>query len=77
MIIIKNAKSKKKISNKTISSVKRKKLPKKQIIINTYTVNNSSQSEPILELERKLIMDKPYIEIPKRKNKKKARKSIK
>ena len=68
---------KKKISNKTISSVKRKKLPKKQIIINTYTVNDSSQSEPILELERKLIMDKPYIEIPKRKNKKKARKSIK
>ena len=64
------------ISNKSVVSVKRKKLTKKQIIINSYNVDERSKYEPGLNLERKLIMDKPYIETPVKKNKKKMRRII-
>ena len=62
---------------KTPVTIKKKKLTKKQIIINSYKVDERNKYEPVLELERKLIMEKPNIPTPVKKNKKKVRKYIK
>ena len=56
-----NENSKSSLSAKRNTADKKKKINIKHNILNNYNVNQSNINEPILILERKLIMDKPCI----------------